>query len=45
MMVTWHISGRGEVHVGFWRANLQGKDHPEDLDLDAKILNWTLLTF
>ena len=30
------------MHEGFWRANLQGKDHMEDLGLDGKILNWIL---
>jgi hypothetical protein len=31
--------------IKFWPENLKGRDHPEDLDVDVKIiLEWILVT-
>jgi hypothetical protein len=36
-----HVWGRGEVHTGFWWANLRERDHLEHLSIDGKvILKW-----
>jgi hypothetical protein len=33
--------GRGDVHTGLWRGNLNKKDHLEDPGLDGSIvLKW-----
>ena len=34
----WRVWERGEVHTGFWRGNLRGKDHFEDIDVDGMII-------
>jgi hypothetical protein len=37
----WHIFGTGEMHTGFWRGDLRGKYHLEDLSIDSRIiLKW-----
>jgi hypothetical protein len=37
----WHVWGRVEVHIGFWRGNLRESNHLEDLVLDGRIiLKW-----
>jgi len=39
----WPVWGRGEVHTGFWRGDLQEEDHLEDPGVDERIiLKWPL---
>jgi hypothetical protein len=33
-----HELRRGEVHTGFWRRNLRGRDHLKDPGVDERIL-------
>ena len=34
----WHVSGRGEVHTGFWLGNLGQRDHLEELRVDGRTI-------
>jgi hypothetical protein len=34
----WHIWETGNVHTWFWRGDLTGGDHLEDLGIDARII-------
>jgi hypothetical protein len=37
----WHVWRTGDVHTGFWRADLRERDHLEDLSVDRRIiLKW-----
>ena len=37
------LTGRGEVHIGFWWGNLRERGHLEDPGTDRKIiLGWIL---
>ena len=40
----WHISGRGELHTGFWPGNLRERDHLEFLGVDGRIFKWLVKT-
>jgi hypothetical protein len=34
----WHVWERGEVHIGFWRANVKERTHLEGLGVDGRII-------
>jgi len=36
----WHVSGRGELHTGFWPRNLRERDHLESIGVDGRIFKW-----
>ena len=37
----WHVLKTGDVHTGFWWADVRERDHLEDLSIDGRvILNW-----
>jgi hypothetical protein len=36
----WYVSGRGELHTGFWWGNLRERDHLESLVVDEGIFKW-----
>jgi hypothetical protein len=36
----WHVSGRGELHTGFWWGNLRERDHLECLGADIRLFKW-----
>jgi hypothetical protein len=39
----WHVSGRRDVHGGFWWGNLKEGDDLEDVDINIRIiLKWIL---
>ena len=31
----WHVLGRGEVHTGFWWANVRERTHLDDVGVDG----------
>jgi len=33
----WQEWGREEAHTAFWRGNVKGKDHLEDMGVDGRI--------
>jgi hypothetical protein len=35
---AYSTNGEGEMHATFWMENLKGRDHPEDLGVDGKII-------
>jgi hypothetical protein len=38
---VWHVARMGErweIHTRFWLENLKGRSHPEDLDVDGRII-------
>jgi hypothetical protein len=40
---VWHAWVTWEIHTDFWYANLKGRDHSEDVDLEGRIiLEWIL---
>jgi hypothetical protein len=41
-----HVRGRGEVHTGFWWADLREGDHLGDQGVDGRIiLRWIFKTW
>jgi hypothetical protein len=35
----WHVSGRGEVHTGFWLGDLKEGDNLGDPGVDKRIIS------
>ena len=36
--ILWHICRSRKVRTGFWRGNLRGRDHLEELGIDGRIV-------